>query len=89
MQQTKLKLNYRYYFSEDTTEDADYLIVREDRFTYYVVDSISIEHCDRDKDERGLVPLFEIDKVNNGNGYNQDEVLQNVASFLISKGIEL
>lgn len=74
------KLNHRYYF----LDKEDYVIIREDRFTYYIVDSMSIDRCD-DKDERGLMPMFEIDKFING----KKHIEQTIAEFMYSIGIEL
>lgn len=85
--QQKFKLNKKYYLLEDGESEleADYLVVREDKFTYYVVDSISINKCD----EKGLTPLYEIDKHNNGNGYNKEQVEACIVKFLLSMGIRL
>ena len=86
----KFKLNKKYYLLEDGESelDADYLVVREDKFTYYIVDSMSINRCN-DKDDQGLTPLYEIDKHNNGNGYNKEQVEACIVRFLISMGIRL
>jgi len=87
MVRQEFKLNKKYYLLEDGESEleADYLVVREDKFTYYVVDSISINRCD----EKGLTPLYEIDKHNNGNGYNKEQVEERITAFLISMGVRL
>lgn len=74
---SSFKLNKKYYIS---VEDEDFVIVREDKFCYYIVDSWGISTCEKN----GIKPLFEIEK-----NYNEKEVKTAVVGFLTSIGIDL
>ena len=75
----KFELNKKYQVRGDDRED--WYIIREDRYSYYIVDSLSIVLCGKSK---GLDPVFEVEK-----NYDIEGIEDKIVRFLLTQGIDV
>jgi hypothetical protein len=74
----RIKLNHKYPLFEDSEE---YFIVREDRYSYYVLDSESINLLDKRNE---IFPVCEVEK-----GFCLKEAEETLMQFFEKVGIEI